>query len=191
MPRIFLDDLRNSINALIVPNDAGEITADVLRPLLIDAIDSTIQDEGAIASNTPSPGIVTGAAWFPLSTGIYDLTVGGDDDFITLDPVNGSIKATPINGFSYSIRGNVSFTDMQNNRQINFVILADGSPVGFVSRDTGRGNGKPVSVTFTHLSLSTPSDTVYQIGVQTDDGANTVDILDIGLSVIVQPTNNP
>ena len=191
MSRIFLDDLRNSINTEIIFNDAGEITADVLRPLLIDTIDSTIQDECVLASNVPSLGIVTGAAWVALTTGIYDITVGGDAEFLLPDEAAGHISTSAVAGFTYVVRGSISFTDMQNNRHINFAILADGVPVGFIAHDTGRGNGKPESASFEHVSLSAPANTVYQIGVQTDDGANTVDVLTIGLSVVIQPTNNP
>ena len=189
MTRKFLDDLKATATATLETD--GETTALELLAIQMDGWDSTINDECAIASNTPFPGFVTSPAWQPLGAGIYDQSIGGDIDFLKLNVAAGEIGTSSIPGFSYAVRGSISFTDMQNNRHINFVILADGVPVGFVARDTGRGNGKPVSASFEHLSLSTPANTIYQIGVQTDDGANTVDILDVGLAVTIKPTNNP
>jgi hypothetical protein len=189
--RRFLDDVRQDINDIIKTNGNAEITAPLLNGLMIDMVDSTIQDESVIASNIPSGPIPTTTTFTPLTTGIYDESSGGDGNFLKPDPINGEVVSGPIAGFSYTVRGLVSISDTQNNRLINFVILKDGVPAGFISQNVGRGNGKPTSLSIEHYSLSTPSNTVYQIGVETPDGANTVDILSIGLSLTIQATNNP
>jgi hypothetical protein len=191
MSRRFLDDVRAEIHAIIKTNGNAEITGPLLNGLMIDMIDSTIQDESVIASNIPSGPIPTTTTFTPLTTGIYDESSGGDGVFLKPDFINGEIISGATAGFSYTVRGLVSINDTQINRLVNFVILKNGVPAGFISQNVGRGNSKPISLSVEHYSLSTPSDTVYQIGVETPDGANTVDILSIGMSLTIQATNNP
>ena len=48
MSRIFLDDLRADIAALFADNTIGAISPANLRGIMLDTIDSTIEDEGGI-----------------------------------------------------------------------------------------------------------------------------------------------
>ena len=191
MTRRFLDEIRAEINAQIVTNAAGDITAALLNPLMIDTIDSCIQDECAIASNTTSLAVPTTATWASLGTGVYDIVTGGDGDFLSPDEVIGDISSSDTAGFTYLVEGKVSIEGINQNTSIEFSILADGVPVGFIASVTGGHGERPLSTSFSHLSLSTPAGTHYTIGVNTPNGAETIDIGSVGLSLTIQPTNNP
>jgi hypothetical protein len=159
--------------------------------LHLDTIDSCIQDEAAIVSSTPSTGIATTTTWQPLTTGIYDGTVGGDASFLIMDAVNGTVTTSATAGFTYSFAGKLSLTGIDQNTPIEFAILADGVAVGFIASVTGGHNSRPLSVDVGFITLSTPASTVYTIGVQTPDGVQTIAISDIALGVTINPTNNP
>jgi hypothetical protein len=188
MSRRFLDNVRNDLTALLVTG--GETPAPALAALLIDTLDSTIQDEAVLSTTTPTPAVPTATTWQNIDPTIYDNTTGGDAVFLKTDIANGRIVTATQAGFSYSVRGLVSFTDLQTNRQIEFSILANGVQVGFIASQIGAGNGRPKSLSFEHVILSAASDTVYTIGLQTADGVNSVEVLSAGLAVVIQPTNN-
>ncbi len=189
MTRRFLDDVRGDLTAQLATGN--QTPAPALNLLLLDVIDSTIQDEAVIASNTASPAVPTAIAWAPLTTGIYDVETGGDAEFLKIDLINGSVTTATTGGFTYKIDGNISFDDVASNTPIEFSVLADGVQVGFIAALNGGGSSRPRTASFSHVALSAGADTVFTIGVQTPNGVNTIDIASIALSVTIQPTNNP
>lgn len=189
MTRRFLDDIRSDIVTLMPDNNIGAITPAITRGILTDMVDSTVQDEGAISANAPTLGIATTDSFTQLTTP-YAQNAGGDGDFITPDQINGEITTSSTAGFTYSLIGSIAFEGSAND-PFEFVILEDGSPVGFITRETGEGNNDPVSSYVRTLIDAAPADAVYSIGVRTPEGNNTIDILDIELVAIIQPTNNP
>jgi hypothetical protein len=189
MTRRFLDNIRTELDALLVTG--GATTALELKPLLIDMIDSTVQDESAIASNTPSLAIPTAVAFTPLTAGIYDLSVGGDATFLKLDVAGGTVTTASTAGFTYEFEGKISFTDIGSNQAIDFSILADGVQVGFIAAMTGGGGSRARTAAFSHIQLSAGANAVYTIGVSTPAGVSTIDILSVGLTAMITPTNNP
>lgn len=203
MTRRFLDDIRaDKLTVAAAFTDllvtAGDTTAPALNGILQtnlaldqDMLDSVTQDESAIASNAPSLGVATTAAFTPLTTGIYDIAVGGDDDFLTVDAAAGTITTSPIAGFTYTCEGRVTFQDIGSSVPIEFSILADGVQAGFIGGLTGGGNTRPRTVAFSHIKLATPANTVYTIGVRTPNGNQDIDITSIAMSCFIQATNNP
>jgi len=191
MTRRFLDDVRADINSMIVTNTTGDITAAILAPLMIDTIDSTIQDECAISSNTPSLGVASTPVWQSLSTGIYDNVIGGDGNFLNPDVLTGTVTSSAIAGWTYELEGKISIEGINQNTSIEFSILADGVPVGFIASVTGGHGERPLSTSVSHIALSTPASTVYTLGYQTPNGNETIDIGSVGLSMTIQATNNP
>ena len=189
MPRKFLDNIRATLASTLVTG--GETTAPELAAIMLDIIDSSIQDEAIIASNVASPSIPTTTEWVALTTGIYDQEAGADGQFLLTDFAAGTVSAGSQAGFTYNVRGLISFQDLQNGRSISFVILQNGLPVGFISNNTGLGGGKSVTAFIEFNDISTASNSVFQIAVQTTDGANTVNIQTIALTLVIQPTNNP
>lgn len=188
MTRRFLDDIRANITALLVT--AGETTAPDLAALMIDQVDSVVDDEAAIASTTPSLAVPTAIAWQPLTTGIYDISVGGDGDFLKVDATAGNITGSSVAGFTYELDGKISFQDLGSNVAINFSILVDGVQAGFIAALTGGGGTRPRTAAFTHIVLSAPADALFQIGIQTPDGVQAIDIGSVGLQATIKPTNN-
>lgn len=189
MARGFLDPIRTRIAALYVTG--GGIEAPTEGSLMLDLLDSSIQDEAAIASNISSIAVPTAVAWTPLTTGIYDTSVGGDADFLKVDVVAGTITTSATAGFTYILEGVISFSDVSSNTAIEFSILADGVQVGFIAAMTGGGGARPRTASFSHVILSASTNAVYTIGVQTPAAINSIDIISIGLSATIQPTNNP
>ena len=189
MSRRFLDDVRADLTALLVTG--GATTAPELNALLIDTIDSSIQDESVIASNAPSLAVATAIAFAPLTTGIYDVEVGGDASFLIPDIVNGNITTSSTAGFTYELEGKVSFNDLGANIAIDFCILKNGVQEGFIAELTGGGGTRSRTASFSHITLSAGASDVFQIGVQTPVAVNTIDINSIALSCTIQPTNNP
>ena len=189
MSRRFLDDIRNDLTGLLVT--AGQTTAPELNALLIDMIDSTIQDEAAISSNTLSSGIATTTSFVSLTSDIYDSTIGEDAVFLKTSFTNGTITTTSTPGFTYEIAAKASIDGIDQNTSIEFTIMADGVAVGFVGATTGGHGSRPLSVDVTYIDVSVPADTVYTLGVRTADGAETINILSIVLGATIKPTNNP
>lgn len=189
MARRFLDNIRADMALLYVPG--GGIAAVNEGALMLDMLDSVIQDEAVIASNAASLAVPTTTSYLPLTTDIYDVGVGGDDDFITLDVINGTVTTSSTPGFTYELEGKVSFADLGSNVKINFSVLVNGVQAGFVAELTGGGGTNPRTASFSHVVLSALADAVFTIGVQTPDVADTIDINSIALSCTIQPTNNP
>jgi len=189
MSRRFLDDVRADINAAIIPNGAGLITADVLRPILIDSIDSSIDDEAIIGSSLDVIGLaINDTTWTVIPC---DDSVGGDAQFLNVDLANNQIVTSPTAGYTYASSALVNLVGA-NNKRFEIAVLEDGTPSGAIGEITARGNNKPVNVTAFGLELSTPSSTSYTIGIRSiDDPADTLDIHDRALSVTIKPTNNP
>jgi hypothetical protein len=191
MARRFLDSIRADIASQLADNVTGNITAPVMQNLLLDMIDSTIQDEAAIASNAISLAVPTAIDWTSLAVGVYDITVGGDATFLKLDAVNGTVTTSATAGFTYEFEGKISFSDIGSNTPIDFSILADGVQVGFIAAMTGGGGTRARTSAFSHISLSATPNAVYTIGVRTPNSINALDILSVGITAIITPTNNP
>ena len=189
MSRIFLDDLRAAATALFADNTAGDISPADLRGVMLDTIDSTIEDEGGIYSVTPTLAIPTAVAYAELLN-IYTTDVGGDGTFLIPDFTLGTVTTSATAGFSYEVSAQLSF-EGANNTQYDFTIMHDGVAVGVGESVTGRGSGRPVGVNITSLSLSTPASAVVTLAVQSPDGVSTIDILKASLFTIIKPTNNP
>jgi hypothetical protein len=189
MSRRFLDDVRADINAQIIANGAGLVTANILRPLMIDTIDSTIDDEAVIGSNTLVPALaVNDVTWTPLPA---DIEVGGDAQFLTVDLINDQIISAPTAGYTYNATGLASLSGA-TNRVFEMAILQSGVPVGYIGNISTGGNARPVSAQAFRLSLSTPISSNFQLGIRSVTNANDViDVVSSALTLTVKPTNNP
>lgn len=188
MTRRFLDDVRDDLNTLLVTG--GETKADEIRPLLIDMIDSTIQDECAIASVVQTDNIATSPAWLKLNTTIFGIDIGGDGVFLKPDFSAGEITTSTTAGFSYDVGAAISFEGQANTR-FDFQLLKDGVPVGAIDIQTGQGNNDPITALPRAYIPSADSDAVFSVGVRSPDGANTVDVISAILYINILPTNNP
>ena len=89
--RKFLDTVRSDLTALLVT--AGLTPAQSLNALLIDLIDSSIDDEALISSNVASLAVPTATTWAALTANIYDVEQGGDGSFLTTDFAAGTITS--------------------------------------------------------------------------------------------------
>lgn len=189
MARRFLDDVRADINAQIIANAAGLITADILRPLMIDQIDSTIEDEAAIGSNTLQAGLaVDDVNWTTIPS---DTAVGGDAQFLNVDLAGNQIISAPTAGWTYSLTGLASIK-AGNNSVFELAVLLAGVPVGYIGSATTRGVNRPQSLQAYDLEISTPASSSYQLGIRgIATGVTTVDVTGCALTMTIKPTNNP
>ena len=187
MTRRFLDDVRGDIVTQL--QTAANTTGPELSALLIDTIDSTVQDEANIASTVSTVGLVTTTAFVPML--VFGEDNGGDGVFLTPDFLNGTITVSPTAGFTYTFSCNVSIENLQNSVPCEFVVMENGSPVGLSFALTGDGNNDPVTIAIRHLVNAAPANAVYSIGVRTPSGANTLDVLAIEMIAVIHPTNNP
>jgi hypothetical protein len=188
MTRRFLDDLRADINAQIIPNVGGLITADILRPLMIDTIDSSVDDEAGLGNTTPVIGLaVDDTNWTVLPSSVVR---GGDAEFLIVDLPGNKITSTIVAGFSYNITGLASLIG-GNNNVYELGVLQNGIQTGYIGVTTTRGPSKPVSVQAYELELSTASSTDFQIGIRiVSAAAGTVDVVSSANIVTILPTNN-
>jgi hypothetical protein len=186
--RRFTDDIAVDINALLI--SAGATTALELSPLLIDTLDSTVVDECIILSTAAALAQPTAIAWTPVAGAVYNDSVGGDGSFLLPDTALGTITTTATLGFTYKAVGFITFTDLAVSKVIEFSVMKNGGPVGFVSSLTGGGNGRPRTATFAALDLSNSPSDVYTFGIQTPAGIEAIDILSIALELVIQPTRN-
>lgn len=188
MTRRFLDDVRTDLIAQLTTGN--ETPAPTLNGLLLDMIDSTIQDEAVIYGITPVDNHPTTTTFVPINVG-YDVTVGGDAEFLKMNDASGEAQGATVAGYTYSIKGQITVI-ASNGQRYEFVILRNGvDQLGVVRGLTGDGNNDPVGVDLSGFTISALSDAVYTIGVRSPDGANDIDIQAIGLSATILPTNNP
>lgn len=190
MSRIFLDDLRDDINTLMADNNTQNITPAVQRGVLLDMVDSTTQQECAIIGQIPTLAVPTTTAFVPLTT-IYDAFLGGDGDFLNPDFANGEIVGSSIAGWTYDVVANITLEGLGAGIACEFVIMRDGVQEGYIGGVTGDGSGDPVSTNVRFYDLKSLVDSTYTLGVRTPAGNDTIDVLDVILSVTIQPTNNP
>jgi len=187
MTRRFLDNIRADIATQLADNPTGDITAAIMQNLLLDMIDSTIQDEGAITGGSVLDIALTNA-WQLLD--IFDTNVGGDGDFITPSAGTGVIVTSDNAGFSYQINAQLSFVT-DNNRDYEFSILQDGVEIGFLSSQTGTGAGDTQSIYLSTFVKSAPADAQYSIGARNNGTTGDLDVIASSITVIIVPTNNP
>ena len=188
MSRKFLDTVRSDISAQLQTN--ANTTGLELNAVLQDLIDSSVQDESAIAGTTPVLSFVTSTAWTEIDEG-YTVDVGGDAEFLFPNFASGQIQTSNTAGFTYNIRAQISIADLGNNVPVEFTLLANGVPTGFIATTAGRGNNRPLTVSFSGIKLSGVANEVWSVGVATPNAADTIDIFSISMSVTILPTNNP
>jgi hypothetical protein len=188
MTRRFKDDIKTDINLYIVNNTQGEITPDILRPIIIDGLDSNADDEAGIASSTINMAVaVTDSAWTVLST---DIVVGGDAEFLIVDGANDKVTTAAIAGYSYTMTGLASIS-ATNGAVFELAVIENGVPVGYVGSLTTRGAAKPVSVQAYNHDLSTASSREVQLAARIVSSASgTIDVYGCSLVVTIKPTNN-
>ena len=188
MTRRFLDDVRADLNAQLVAG--GKTTADELRPLLIDMIDSTIQAECAIFSTQQTDNVQTTTAWTKINTTVFGASIGGDGVFLKPDFASSEIVTNTVAGYSYVLGASISF-EGQSNTRFDFILLKDGAPVGIIDIQTGEGNSDPITANPRAYILSADSNAAFSVGVRSPDGANDIDIISAVLYINILPTNSP
>jgi hypothetical protein len=130
MTRRFLDDIRTEINAQIVSNGAGAITALVLNPLMIDTIDSCIADEAKLRRDAEQLTVpLTAAYTTPI---VYDYSEGGDGSFLIVNEAAGTITSSYTPGFSYGFTLGVNIIGTLNARYY-LSGMVDGVQQGFIA----------------------------------------------------------
>jgi hypothetical protein len=185
MARRFLDDVRADLSAQLVTD--GDTTAPQLLSLLIDTIDSTINDESALVIDIDVP-LVTTTAFVPIIN--YDTVIGGDGDFLTPDAVAGTIKSSATAGFTYDLFGQVSFI-ATNNARYEFVMLRNGIESGFVAAVTGTGVSDSMTLSVDTTVLSNLSNNTVSLGLRSIVGGDAITLTQVVLKAVVKPTNNP
>lgn len=187
MTRRFLDDIRADITNDLADNIIGSITPTIVRGILNDMIDSTVNDECAIAATALVTGIPLTATFTDLS--VYNLTDGGDGDFLTPNQAGGSIQSKNVAGFTYVATAQFSFTTA-DGIPIEFIIAQDGVQSGVAAYETGSGGTDPVTVQLTGGNLSTPADAVWTVQARAPEGAATLNIVTGYLALTIKPTQN-
>lgn len=189
MSRRFLDDVRADINAGIIANGAGLITADVLRPMLIDTIDSSIDDEATIGSSTDIIALaVNDTTWTVIEC---DEFIGGDAQFLNVDLANNQMVSSPTAGYTYSC---IALANLESGatKRYELAVLVNGTPTGYIGDITTRGVNKPVNDEASALVLSAVASAKFQIGIRSiDDVSDTLNIRGHVLQLVIKPTNNP
>jgi hypothetical protein len=186
MTRRFLDDIRDDVNAGIISNGVGSISALVLNPLMIDTLDSTISDEAKLRRDAEQLAV-------PLTTSfttpiIYDYEEGGDGSFLIVNQGAGTITSSSTPGFSYGFTLGLTMIGTLNARY-DLSGMVDGVQQGFISSGTGEGPGDPISLLITGTSLSTFPSNALSLGLRTDN-AGDVTILNASMRLDILPTNN-
>ena len=190
MTRRFLDDIRADIASQMPDNTLGLITPAIVRNLLNDIIDSTIQDECGIVTSVPVAGFAVTTTFTPITTAVFTQDIGGDGSFLTVNAAGGNITLSSTAGFAYSVVAAISF-EAPNNDEIEIVVLVDGVPKPYSPLGTGRGNNRPVTVYVDAIINPAPASALVQVGLRAPAGATTILIEDCVLGVTIQPTNNP
>jgi len=187
MTRRFLDNVRSDINTTIVVNGTGDIGAEDLAPLMLDTIDSCVNDEARLLKEVEEIDVaLTTSYTTPI---IYDSSEGGDATFLKVNLGAGTITTATTAGFSYDVALFISFIGI-NNTRYDASFLQNGVPVGLETSGIGFGNNDPTHLSLTSTSLSTASNSVIEIGLKADV-AGDIDILAAALRVDIIPTNNP
>jgi hypothetical protein len=186
MTRRFLDDIRADVNAGIITNGVGSITALVLNPLMIDTIDSCIADEAKLRRDAEQLTVpLTAAYTTPI---VYDYSEGGDGSFLIVNEAAGTITSSATPGFSYGFALDVVIIGALNARY-DMSGLIGGVAQGFVTSGTGEGANDPITLHLGGTSLSTPASGVLELGLKTDSPGN-ITIVSAAMRLDILPTNN-
>jgi hypothetical protein len=187
MVRRFIDDIKADVDAQIVPNGSGLITADIVRPIMIDTLDSTTEDQAKLRRDAPQLAVpLTTSYTTPIE---FDYEEGGDGNFLIVNRVAGTLTSSATPGFSYGFVLEVTLIGTANVRY-DMTALVGGVETGFVASGTGEGLNDPITLNLTGTSLSTPASGVLQLGLKTDN-ADDVDIQSAAMKLDILPTNNP
>jgi hypothetical protein len=141
MARKFLIPLQAEIDALIITNNTGAITANILRPLLKDVLESSAGLSGWLSLQTPVPSFIIEDVWteIPMET-----EEGGDNSFLITNVLTNSIATSGTPGWIYVTGGELCVSG-QPNRVIEVGIAVNGAPMGVIGALTLVGPGKPVT----------------------------------------------
>lgn len=189
MTRRFLDDVRADIDSAISANGLGLITADVLRPLMKDMVDSTASELVVIGATTPTNNVtVTNSAWAVLPC---NEARGASTQVLNINLADNSVTSSPTAGFIYHLIGTLSLTASRNSTY-QLAILEDGIPVGFIGEITTQGGTRPVNVQARMLNTNTGASTKYQLAIKgISDASSSVDFEAVSMFATIRPTNNP
>jgi hypothetical protein len=187
MTRRFLDDVRANIATLIADNTSGDTSNEDIRVQMLDLLDSAIQDECNISSNTNTGIVLTGS--FQNLTTPYQEQAGGDATFLIPNFGSGTITTNVVPGFSYTMFGQITL-EAANNDNIDFVIGINGVPQGYIGSIHGDGSNEVSTALRAFVRAAGISD-IITIMALAQDGAAVVDVLSIELVLVIVPTNNP
>jgi len=198
MARKFLDTVRTDIAAKLADNTTGEISALDMREVLRDLLDSTVSDEAAFTNAVTPPvlSMALDATWRPLTdanvTGgaVFDTVVGGDAEFLRMEPSNSGIRGSATVGWSYNVKGSISI-DGATNVAIEIAMGMNGEPGTLVQTVIGTNGVRFTGTYLERYVLSAPADALFQLLVRAPDGPTTASISSRGFGAIILPTNNP
>ena len=187
MARRFLDDIRADIQTEFANNTVGAITAADVRNVLTDIIDSTVQDEGFLYTQTTSAAIPLTGTFQNIDPWTEEL--GGDGEFVIPNLSSGNIATGAHGGWSYDLAFELRVT-AANNEVFEFTLGRNGVPYGYIASLEGNGADER-SVSGSMPIIASVSTEVITLMARAVDGAGNLVIEGGLLGVTVLPTNNP
>lgn len=196
MARRFLDDVRADIISGFADNTTGLITAAAMRQITRDMVDSSVDDEAGITAVATLPLTFTVPATFTPLNGalagatLFDVTIGGDGEFLIPQATQGAIVTASTPGFTYVSEAVIQL-EMANNAEIEMALGIGGLPGQFVTNIVGRGPGRAVGGFAKRYIAAAAASSSFQVLVRAPSGPEQVTLVEATLGLVIKPTNNP
>ena len=191
MTRKFLDDLSAEISLKVPDNTTGLVTPAIVRNLMIDITDSTVEDIAFIYRSSPLLAYARGVAPALLG-GVFNATyLAPNMDGTSVDENAGTIILGNVAGRQY--RGVLQITfEGTNGAEVLGGLYIDGVLSSlWAGGVTIPGVGKQVTLNIPWYIQKSVAASIIGPAIWLPNGAGTIDILAAQFSCSILPTNNP
>jgi hypothetical protein len=192
MSRRFLDDIRADIASQMPDNSVGLITPAIVRGLMRDVVDSTVEDIAFIyRTGGPLVGYARTAAP-ALMPNLFDSNyLAANMDSVTTQQAAGTITLGTVAGRQYKGTLNITF-EAANGTEVQTGLFIGGtlSPLWGAAASVPAAS-RQVTITMPWYINKSIADQVIGPALWLPNGAGSIDVTAVQFSCSIMPTNNP
>ena len=192
MSRKFLDDIRAEITSQMPDNNVGLVTPAIVRGIMQDIVDSTVEDVAFIyRTGGPLVGYARTATAALLPT-LFDANyLATNMDGVATQQAAGTITLGNVAGRQYKGTFNITF-EGANGSEVQAGLFIGGvlSPLWGAAASVPAAN-RQVTITMPWYINKSVASQVIGPALWLPNGAGTIDVTAVQFSCSIMPTNNP
>ena len=191
MSRKFLDDIRDEINTQMPDNNVGLVTPAIVRGIMQDIVDSTVED---VAFIYRTGGILTYARTTTpaLLPNLFDANyLATNMDGVTTQQAAGTITLGNVAGRQYKGTFNITF-EGANQAEVNAGLFVGGvlTPLWGAAASVVAANRQTTITMPWYINKSVASQVIGP-ALWLPNGAGDISVTAVQFSCSIMPTNNP